>query len=83
MNLRYALMESDQSAFTINMSFNNINYLTNLLLRIHNGIAEKDPENKKILPFMLVIFDKTRNLHFVHGTYGNVLQPSELKIKKK
>lgn len=82
-NLRYALLESDQSAFTINTSFYNIDSLTNLLLRIHNGIAEKDPDNKKVQPFMLIIFNKTQNLYFAYGTYGNILQTSELKMRKK
>lgn len=82
-HLRYALIESDQSAFLINTSFYCIDSLANLLLRIHNGIAEKDPENKHIQPFVFIVYDKVRNVYFVHGTYGNTLQPSELKIRKK
>ena len=83
-NLRYALLESDQSAFVINTSFYYLDMLTNLLLRIHNEIALLDPEKKKKpQPFMIIILDKKMNVYFAHGTHGNVVYLTEDKIRKK
>lgn len=78
------MLESDQSAFAINTSFYYLDMLTNLLLRIHNEIALLDVEKKKKpQPFMIVIFDKRRNVYFAHGTHGNVVYLAEDKLRKK
>ena len=83
-NLRYAILESDQSAYMINTSFYAIDAMTNFLLRIHNETASSDPDKKKkILPFMLVIFDKQRHVYLVHATHGNVSYFYEEKMRKK
>lgn len=83
-NLRYAILESDQSTLTINTSPYAMAVLANLLLRIHNEIALRDEEKKKRpLPFMLVILDKPGGVYHITGTHGNVLYGVEERLRKK
>lgn len=83
-DLRYAVIEAEQSANIVNTTIHAIRVLTNLLLRVHNEAAVRDKNKKKrVLPFMIAIFDKSRSIFLVHATHGNMAFGDSERIKKK
>lgn len=83
-SLRYAVVETEQSANIVNTTIHAIRVLTNLLLRVHNEAAVRDKSKKKrVLPFMVAILDRHRSIYLVHATHGNMAFGDSERIKKK